>query len=457
VRNAREKTLGGTIGLVRVLLLFESSLYAAVTPVLPHYQSMLHTSKAAVGLLAASYTLGLLPGSVLGGWLAARLGVRRTTLIGLVAFAFAVAGFGFAADLVTLDLLRVIQGVACGLIWGGALTWVIAVTPVRRRGATLGSVIGAATLGTLIGPLLGTVAVATSTELVFSAVGLISLGLAGWAQRHPDPTPVRNAADRPVDGSGARTGDRPARSAGRPRADARPRRLTSPTARGFVLGGWMIMLEAMTFGAANVLIPLRLARFGASGILIGAAFVGAAALSTVLSPLIGRITDRRGPRRPITIGLLGSAILIPLLVLPHSPVLLAILAAIALGGPMTGYMIPAVSTMTESAERLGIALVVASTLFNLAYAAGETIGAPGAAVLSEATSDAVPLLGLGALMLLTLIPARRLRARGAQAEAAGPESMRDAGAGDPESSPPNADEHRPEPAADAEPQYALHG
>lgn len=390
-RRVTEKTLGGTVGLVRVLLLFESSLYAAVTPVLPHYARVLHASKPAVGLLAAAYTLGLLPGSVLGGWVATRFGVRRTTLAGLIAFAFAVAGFGFASDLVMLDLLRVVQGVACGLIWGGALTWVIAVTPISRRGATIGSVIGAATLGTLIGPLLGTFAVAAGTELVFATVGAVSLLLAAWVQRHADPVPA----------AGESTADEPA--AQRPRL-----RLASPEARGLVLGGWMIMLEAMTFGAANVLLPLRLARFGASGVLIGAAFLGSAALSFVLSSAIGRVTDRRGPRAPITVGLVFSAILVPALVLPHSPVLLAVLAVIALGGPMTGYMIPAVSTMTDSAERLGIAMVVASTLFNLAYAAGETIGAPAAAVISQASSDAVPLIGLGVLMLLTLIPARGL-------------------------------------------------
>jgi DHA2 family methylenomycin A resistance protein-like MFS transporter len=171
----------------------------------------------------------------------------------------------------------------------------------------------------------------------------------------------------------------------------------------------MILLEAMTIGATNALLPLRLARFGASALLIGVAFLGAAALSTALSTMIGRVTDRHGPRPPITIGLLLSAILIPALALPHSPALLVIVAVIALGGPMTGYMIPAVSTMTDSAEHLGIALVVTSTLFNLAYAAGETIGAPAAAVVSQASSDAVALVGLGVLMLLTLIPARNLR------------------------------------------------
>jgi predicted MFS family arabinose efflux permease len=293
---------------------------------------------------------------------------------------------------------------------------VISVTPVAQRGATLGSVIGAATFGTLIGPLLGTMAVATSTSLVFSAVGAISLGLAAWVQTRANPTALQATL--------------------RPRG-ARPT-LRSPVSRGLFLGGWMVLLEAMIFGATNVLLPLRLARFGASGVVIGIAFLGAAALSAALSTMVGRITDRRGPRLPITLGLLFSAILIPALVLPHSPVLLAILAVIALGGPMTGYMIPAVSTMTDSAEHLGIALVVASTLFNLAYAAGETIGAPAAAVISQASGDAVALVGLGALMLLTLIPARNLRR--------------------PPASGPGADDRpQPEPARRPDPAVALHG
>ena len=55
-------------------------------------------------------------------------------------------------------------------------------------------------------------------------------------------------------------------------------------------------------------------------------------------------------------------------------------------------MIPAVSLLTDSAERAGFALVIATTLVNLAYAIGETIGAPVAAGVSNATSDAVPLL-----------------------------------------------------------------
>ena len=49
--------------LVRTLLLFESAMYSAVTPVLPHYAHALHASKPAVGLLtAAGVVAGLLAG-----------------------------------------------------------------------------------------------------------------------------------------------------------------------------------------------------------------------------------------------------------------------------------------------------------------------------------------------------------------------------------------------------------
>jgi MFS family permease len=373
------------VSLVAVVLGFESSLYSAVTPVLPHYAHTLHASKTALGLLSAAYPAGLIPGSLLGGWLASRAGVRRTTLAGLIFFGLAVAGFGFAGNLIALDGLRAAQGGFCGLIWGGALTWVIAASAPERRGATIGGAIAAATFGTLIGPLLGTAAVAIGTRPVFSFLGAMAIVLAARTRRHRAPA-------RPAQDETAR----------------RPLLVALRTA-GLPLGTWLITLEAMTIGATNVLIPLRLSRFGASGVAIGATFVAAAALSSVLSPIVGRISDRRGARRLLVIGLGASAVLVSTLVLPRTAAVLAPLCVIALGGPLAAYMIPAVSMMTASAETAGIALVLVTTLGNLAYATGETIGAPVAAALSQATSDAVPLLGLAALILATLWPVSRIR------------------------------------------------
>jgi MFS family permease len=373
------------VSLVAMLLAFESSLYSAVTPVLPHYAHSLHASKPALGLLSAAYPAGLIPGALLGGWIASRVGVRRATMAGLIFFGIAVAAFGFAGSLVALDGLRAAQGLFCGLIWGGGLTWVIAASPPERRGATIGTAIAAATFGTLIGPLIGTAAVALGTRPVFCALGLVAFALAARTRRYPAPPRSANADT------------------------TRPRLREVVRTPGLALGTWLITLEAMTIGATNVLLPLRLSHFGASGVAIGATFLAAAALSSVLSPIVGRVSDRRGARLLLVTGLTASAILVSTLALPQTAAVLAPLSVIALGGPLAAYMIPSVSMMTVSAEATGIALVVVTTLGNLAYAVGETIGAPVAAGLSQATSDAVPLLALTVLMLLTLWPVSRIR------------------------------------------------
>jgi MFS family permease len=388
----------GVARLVRVLLLFEASMYSAVTPVLPHYQHLLGASKPAIGLLSASYPLGIIPGSLLGAWCATRAGVRRTTLIGLCLFAAAIVAFGFATDLVTLDLLRFVQGTGCGFIWGGGLTWVIAVAPRDRRGGLIGSVIGAAIFGTLLGPVLGTLAVTIGTRPVFVVIGMISLALAAWTLRYPEPPrpPVERVP------------------AARWRALLGDRRM--------MLAVWLIMLEAGTLGATGTLLPLRLAHFGASGALIGGTFLLASALSLAVAGPIGRTVDRRGPGVPMIAGLALTAILLALLVLPRSAVLLGIVSVVALGGPLTGYTIPSISLITDATERAGIPLAVATMLLNLAWAAGESSGAPAAAGLAQATSDTVPLLALAVLMTVTLpvvLRARLVRRRPSPPSVAG--------------------------------------
>jgi hypothetical protein len=109
----------------------------------------------------------------------------------------------------------------------------------------------------------------------------------------------------------------------------------------------------------------------------------------------------------LTFGLTATAVLLAAIPIPQTVVPLAILSVIALGGPLTAYAIPAMAIITDSAERAGIPLVVATILLNLAWATGETIGAPAAASISQATSDAVPLLLLAALMLITLVAVLR--------------------------------------------------
>ena len=375
---------GRTIVLIAVLLGFESVLYSVVAPVLPHYQHEFAASKTAIGLLAAAYPAGMLPGSLLGGWVATRTGVRRTTVIGLLLFSAAIAPFGFGGTIGLLDALRFVQGIGCGLIWGGGLAWVIAIAPRERRNQVLGSVFASALFGTLIGPILGTLAVAIGTRVVFACVGAVAIALAFWTLEHHEPPPASLGGGAPM------------------RALVRSPRV--------LLGFWLILLDACTVGALGTLLPLRLSRLGASGVAIGVTFVAGSLLSTVLTPIVGRMIDRRGIRLPLSVGLGFSAILVALLPVPQSALLLAVLTVATWGGPLIASAIPAMSLMTDAIERVGAALAFGSMLLNVAWSLGETIGAPAAAGLSRATSDAVPLGLVAAAMLLTLAVVLRARA-----------------------------------------------
>ena len=374
-----------TIVLIRFLLGFEAVLYSAVTPILPHYEHVFGVSKPAIGVLAAAYPAGMLPGSLLGGWIATRTGVRRTTMVGLLLFTAATVAFGFGSDIEALDGLRFIQGIACGCIWGGGLAWVIAISPRERRGEMLGSVFASVIVGTVIGPVLGTVAVASGTAVVFTCVGAVALVLTAWTLQHPEPP-------RAALGVGTRLRT----LAGDPR---------------IVLGLWVILLEACVVGATGTLLPLRLSRLGASNVAIGITFVFASVLAVVVNPWVGRLLDRRGVVLPLTAGLGLTAVVLVLLPIPQSALALAALTVLALGGPLNGCGLPAISIMTEAIERAGAALAFGSMLFNLAWASGETVGAPAAASVSRATSDAVPLVALAALLLATLAVAWTWRRR----------------------------------------------
>jgi MFS family permease len=157
------------------------------------------------------------------------------------------------------------------------------------------------------------------------------------------------------------------------------------------------------------LLPLRLARFGASGLAIGATFFLASLLSARVATVTGRLVDRRGARGPLSAGLGISAVLVAMFALPRSPVLLSALIVIAVGGPLTLYMVPSMTVITEFVDRQGLALAFGTMLLSLAWSMGETFGAPAATGLAHATSDAVPFAVLGATMIVTLIAVRRSR------------------------------------------------
>jgi len=176
--------------LASAVVLVDTLFYSVVAPLLPHYRDELGISEAAAGILAAAYPAGTLIGSIPGGLLAARAGARRTVLAALLGIAVSSLVFGFAQNIVLLDIARF-----RGVPWlkdGEGISNEELNTCARapRRGELIGTALAAATAGSLLGPVAGTIAEAIGPEIVFSSVVVIAAALAIWALTMPAPPPA---------------------------------------------------------------------------------------------------------------------------------------------------------------------------------------------------------------------------------------------------------------------------
>jgi MFS family permease len=374
---------------VRRLLLLASAVvfvdtvfYAAITPLLPTYVDRLGISKTAAGVLSAAYPAGTFLGALPGGWLAARAGVRPTTLVGLALMGVTSVVFAFGESIVVLDTARFVQGVAGAMTWAGALGWLIGEAPRERRGELIGSAMGVAIVGSLFGPVLGALAAELGPEAVFSSVGVVAVGLMVWALR----TPARLPSPPPRIGA----------------------LIETVQDRTVQLGIWLMIIPGLMFGTLNVLGALRLDALGAGTAAIAACFLAASALEAVVAPVAGRVSDRRGRRAPAIVGLAAAAVVMALLPWPDSAWQLG--ALIVLAAPAIGILwSPAIAVMSDGAERHGIEQAIAFAFVNVAWALGQTAGAAGSARLADATSDRVPFLLLAGIGALTAMALRRGR------------------------------------------------
>lgn len=373
------------VTLVSAIVLVDTMFYAVVAPLLPALSDDLDLSKAAAGILAASYPAGTLIGSLPAGWLAARAGPRATVLLGLGLLAGSTLVFGLAHQIVVLDLARFVQGVGGACSWAGGLAWLIGVAPVERRGELIGTALGWAIGGALFGPVLGALAEATSHALVFGSVVVFAGALAGWAWSFGE------VAAPQAQGMGA--------------VIAAMRRSV------FRRAMWLVTLPALAFGVIGVLGPLRLDDRGFSGGAVAVTFLLAAAVEAAISPLVGRVSDRRGRLAPIRGGLLAAAALMLVLTLPGSGVLLAAVLVVA-GAALGTFWAPAMALLSDLAEDAGLALGFGFALVNLAWATGQVLGSGAGGALAKAAGDGVPCVLVAAACLATL-PAVRLRAAAA--------------------------------------------
>jgi MFS family permease len=369
--------------LVCAVVWVDTMLYAALTPLLPHFTHSLHLSKAGAGVLVAADGAGALVGGLPGGAAAARLGARRAVLAGLALMGLASLGFAFAHGFWPLAVARFFQGCASGFTWAGAFAWLLAAAPRDRRGQLIGTALGAAVFGALFGPVVGAAAALLGRGAVFSALAALAVVLGAWTLQ------IESAPPEPPSVS----------AVGRALRDSR-----------FLSGLALMALPSLLFGVLSTLAPLRLAAAGWGAAAIGAVWLVGAGLETVVSPVAGRVLDRRGVLLPVQLALTAAVGIS--LGLAFSPRPLVYVPLVVLAGGAYGVLFtPAFALIAEGAERTGLPQGMAFGLMNAAWATGALVGPAAGGAVATASGDVAPFLVAAGLCATTLAVARRARHR----------------------------------------------
>jgi MFS family permease len=366
--------------LVCAVVVADTMLYAALVPLLPHFEHEYGLSKGGVGALAASYAIGTLAGGIPGGLLSSRFGARTAVLGGLVLMSLASVGLALASSYEALFTARLVQGFGSSLTWAGGLSWLATATPRGRRGTAMGTAMAAAIVGALLGPVVGAIGSLVGVRWVFAGIAVLGAVLVVWALRF----------------------------------EAAPREKISLAAlprafrdSGFVQGLWLILLPALLFGVMSVLVPLALSSHGFSAVAIGAVWLGSAAIESVINPLFGRMTDRSGFALPVRIALLSSIGMSLALAATEWPPILVPLVLVS-GLAYGGYYAPGLALMSNSADDVGIAQGLSFGVMNAAWAIGNSVGPAAGGALAELTNDSVPYLVMAAVCAATLVATRNL-------------------------------------------------
>lgn len=360
--------------LVSAVVLVDSMLHAALTPLLPEYVERFGLSKSGAGLLVSAYAVGILGAALPAGLLAAKLGPKVGVLAGLTLTALSSFGYGLADDAWSLGAARLAQGAGSALSWAGALAWLVGATPRDRRGEMLGTALGAAVFGALLGPALGAAASIVGAGIIFSSVAVLFAGLALVALRMP-AAPV----------------ERPSLPA--------LRRLAREAA--FLRALWLVTLPALLFGLVSILAPLELAALGWGALAIGGVFVASAALEGAFAPAVGRLADRRGTLLPVRLTLVAAVgVSLGFAWAGRAPLVAALVLAAGLA--YGGLLAPGMTLISTVAERGGLAQAIAFGVMNAAWALGNALGPAAGGALAAASGDTLPYLLAAAACVATL-------------------------------------------------------
>ena len=357
------------------VVFLDALLMFAIVPLLPQYARELDMSKTQAGLAVGAYSGAVLLASPVVGHWSARIGARRLTIFGVALLSVATLALAEVSSFAGLFGVRVGQGLSSAISWTAGMAWLSEASPAGERGRVLGTAMSFASIGTLVGPVVGgTLGSAYGVKVPFVILGAAAALLtaaclaAPPAPRAPEAVPVRALA-RTLGGS------------------------------RMVLAALVVMtLVATVSGTLDTLVPLRMGQAGYSAIAITGVLTAAGVLATGCNYGVGRLFDRIGGIRIAVVAMLATAALVAIPVV-FTAAVVVIAVFLASTPPIAGQYAVAFPLCAAGADDAGVAHSSVFGILNLAWGLGFLIGPAAGAAIAEASSDRVTYAILVVLML----------------------------------------------------------
>jgi MFS family permease len=288
----------------------------------------------------------------------------------------AVSLLGLAPNLSLLLLGKFCQGAASAALWTSGLA-LIAENYVEKRVVMLGYAFTGGTFGSVIGPIAGGLLYhAGGYKLPFLTTGVaFAIAAALIARLVPAGGVQRN---EPVN------------------------LLALVRNRSLMIPAVAIALAAFAVGIVEPLLPVRLARYGATSMAIGILFTVSTLVYGLSAPVVGRVSERIPVQKVIVLGTIAMAATLPFLALFKGLILAGI--TLSLVNISYAFMLnPASAELGNVVDRSGTSCYTAVyAVYNIFYSIGMLTTAALASAAARLLNFWGVLLCASAILLLSV-------------------------------------------------------
>jgi len=138
-----------------LLVFAASSQTMIISPILPQIGDELGVGDALLGTLVTAYSVMVAIFAIISGPISDRIGRRRILLLGTGLMTLALVLHAFVVSYVSFLLVRVVAGIAGGVLSGSAVSYIGDYFPYDRRGWATGWVMSGTAFGQIVGIPLG--------------------------------------------------------------------------------------------------------------------------------------------------------------------------------------------------------------------------------------------------------------------------------------------------------------